>query len=124
MPGTPWKTRTGKLPKDQNNHIIQVAAKLQFEDGAVSPVISPKTGVPVTPQAFTVPQGATVMILRPSADARVGNNATLDGSATGKGYKKASGGADFVYPVAGVTAVYVRAEAGTVDVDFCFEMLG
>lgn len=117
------KLITGFLPHDLNRNAIPLAAKLQFEDGTGTPVVSPKTAVGTTPQAFVVPAKAVSLTFRTSADARYGDNATLDGSGTGKGYKTASGGSDVFYPCANAGTVYIRAETGTVTVEFLFEML-
>jgi hypothetical protein len=111
------------LPRDSANHRLQVANSLQMEDGAGTPVVSPKTGIDTTPQAFTVSDGAVAMVFSPSGDCRYGDNSFLDGSASGKGYRAGLADSEISYPCSGVSTIYVRAETGTISVSFHFEML-
>jgi len=69
--------------KDKNGIGIQ-SDQPQYQDDAVSPVVSPKTNI-TTAQLFTVPANAIAFVCRPvNGDARVGDNDDLDGSGTGK----------------------------------------
>lgn len=113
----------GIMPWDANKSPMNVARRILCEDATGTPIISPKTAVPVTPLLFTRPSNAVAFVFRASATAYYGENATLDGSATGKGYHTASANVDCVVPCAGMTGVYVRAASGTVTVDFHWELM-
>lgn len=110
------------LPRDANKYPLQQASALLFQDATGTPIVSPKTSVGTTAQAFVVPAGGVNMVFRGTAALRYGKTSTLDGSA-GNGYRKASANSDVVYPCSNVTTLYIRAESGTVDVDFHFELL-
>ncbi len=114
---------TGAMGRDKNFDPIQVSRSILCQDATPTPVISPKASVPVTPLLFTCPPGAVILVFRPSATAWYGENATLDGTGTGKGYKIASANADTVVPCRGMTGVYIRAASATITVDFFFELL-
>jgi len=102
---------------------LQVAGKIQTYDATTGTVItSPKTGVTTVPLAFVTPPNAVVFTFKSTADCRYGDNATLDGSA-GKGYKKGTSSVDIRVPCNSMSSVYIRAETGTVDIDFFFEVL-
>jgi hypothetical protein len=114
----------GTLPRDANGRPIQAASHLVFQDATATPVVSPKTGV-TTAQGFTVPANALTFIFKGTTAIRYGDNATLDGSGSGKGYKTASASTEVCYPCAGLagTLIYVSATAAS-DIDFAFELLG
>lgn len=117
---------SGNLPRARDNERMQLAQRLKFIDAtAVTPLVSPKTSVGTTPQAFVVPNGAVNMIIRCSAAFRYGDNATLDGSSSTKAYMVGGANSDTVYPCAGLNAgtIYIAAESGTVTVSFMFEIL-
>ena len=113
----------GALPVDASGiYPIQYPAKIAVQDGAATPIVSPKTGI-TTAQVFTPPAGAIAMIFRASAACRYGDNAYLDGTASGKGYKSADALTDTSVPCANQAPIYIAAETGTIAVDFLFEML-
>ncbi len=114
---------TGTLPTDANNVGIQAPRLLQFQDATATPIVSPKTSIGTTPQAFVVPTGAVTMIFSGSATIRYGDNSTLDGSAANKGYKLGQASTDQRYACAGVSTIYIAANSGTVTVDFMFEIV-
>lgn len=116
-------TLSGTLAVDADFRIIQIAGDFLCEDGAASPVISPKTSIGTTPQKLTVPDNALICVLKGSAAIRYGENATLDGSATGKGYRTAAANTEVEVPVTKMSQLYVSAATGTVTVDFHFERL-
>ena len=99
---------------------ISVSGKVVFQDGGST--ISPKTAIGTNPFEIVSPDNAVVLTFRPTGDIRYGDNGTLDGT-LGHGYKKASSGADITIPCNSMPSIYVRAESGTVDVDFYFEVL-
>jgi hypothetical protein len=113
---------SGLLPRDENGAALQTGRTAVFQDGAATPVVSPKTNVAAgTPQAFRVPTGAVQMIFSTTGACRYGTNADLDGTAANKGFKRADVGGDIVFDCAGVTDVYIRGDAAAVDIDFYFK---
>lgn len=114
---------SGQLPRDSSSMLVQAPTLIQFQDAAGTPVISPKTSLGTTPQLFTVPAGAVTFIFQCSAAGRYGDNSTLDGSGTGKGYKVANASTDCRVGCAGMTSIWVRAESGTITCDFMFEVI-
>jgi hypothetical protein len=104
------------------NVVNQAPSKCVFQDAATAPVVSPVANVGTTPQAFAVPAGAATFIFQASGLARYGDNAMLDGSATGKGYKYVPANCDCRVSCSGMTTIYVRADSGAVNIDFMFEV--
>ena len=98
------------------------ATSIALQDGAVTPVVSPKTGI-TTAQKFTPPSGALAMIFQASAACRYGDNQYLNGSATNKGYKSGQALSDISVPCFNQAPIYIAAETGTITVDFLFELL-
>jgi hypothetical protein len=103
-------------------HPIQYPAGIAVQDGALVPVVSPKTGI-TTAQMFTPPSGAVAMIFQASAACRYGDNRYLDGTAAGKGYKSGGALTDTSVPCANNKPIFIAAETGTIAVDFLFEMM-
>ena len=120
----PNETLTDRLVRDQEYFPIQSAGRLKFQDGATVPIVSPKTNVGTTAQAFRVPAGALAMVFNCSGACRYGDNSHLDGTAADKGYDIGAADEAIVYPCCGMEGkdIYVRAESGTVTVRFHFEL--
>ncbi len=116
-------TLAGALVVDENMERIQVAGNILAEDGAGTPVISPKGSIGTTPQKITVPANSLWCVIQSDAVMWFGENATLDGSATGKGYAIIAADVPVRIPVSRMSSFYVRAASGTIAVDFYFERL-
>lgn len=114
---------TGRFQRDSGQQMIPFAGSIVTQDAAATPVVSPKTTIGVTPQSFKTPANAIYFIFRSTAACRYGDNSTLDGGGAYRGYKKASAGGDVMIPCSGISELYIRAESGTVDVDFHYEVL-
>lgn len=115
----------GRMPMDGDRHKIQAPTKSQFQDGADTPVPSPKTAIGTTAVALRVPANAVALVVYATAAGRFGYTSTLDGAA-GQGYRKIPATTERIFPVAAKVGadVYLRAESGTIDVDFEFRLLG
>lgn len=111
------------LPVDQRMVPIQTPTVVVFQDATATPVVSPKTSLGTTPLALTVPTGAINVVFYASAAGRWGNNSTLDGSGSGKGYMPIPATTMASFPVAGMSTIYVRAETSTITLSFQFELL-
>ena len=118
------ETRTGSMGRDANSNPIQTPSTLQFYDATPTPIYSPKTSVGTTAVEFVTPANAVTMIFRCSAAGRYGPQATLTGASTATAYKVADSSVDIKYPVGNTSSVFIRAETGTITVDFMYEMVG
>ena len=116
------KKKDARLPHDTANMPIQVAGTIREHDAAASAVVSPVT-VASGIQTITVPELALVLVLKCDKAFRYGTNATLDGSAAGKGYKKAAADTDVRIPCATADAIYVKPDSYSAEIDFFFEMI-
>lgn len=112
----------GRMPTDRSGNPLPYASKIMTQDGAATPIVSPKTGI-TTAQVFTPPVGAVAMIFQASAACRYGDNATLDGSTVFKGYKKGGALTDTSISCVAGQNIYIAAESGSIDVDFMFEIV-
>ena len=112
---------TKTLPRDANQHPIQVAQSLRFSDATGTPIQSPKASVGTSGQAFVVPTGALAMTFRADAAGYVNASGTFDSS---NGYYTFAANTDFTYPCAnlGGSSIYIAAASGTITVYFMFEM--
>jgi hypothetical protein len=110
------------MPRDEFNDPMPIASTIVLQDAAGTPIVSPKTTVGVAAQIFTVPAKAIAMVYSATGATRFGLTATLDGAA-GQGYKKGLASTDITVPCRDAAAIYIRAEAGTVDIDFLFQTL-
>ena len=116
--------RPAKLGRDADHAIIQAPTSLQFYDASGTAIYSPKTSVGTTAVEFVTPANAAFMVFRCSAASRYGPQATLTGASTATAYKVGDALVDIRYPVANVASVFIRAETGTLTVDFMYEMVG
>ncbi len=70
------------------------------------------------------PTGAVVMIMQSAGPLRYGDNVTLDGTGTGKGYAFSAMDTDVRVPCANGDNIFVRNDVtGTNNLFFFFEML-
>lgn len=124
---------TDELPGDAKGHKIQSAAYLAFEDDAATPLISGAATNTATSAAalhLTVPANAMTVIFRATTTVGTpdhvlyGDNADLDGSASGKGAMKGDVASDIKMECIGETDIYIKPDAGTVKVHFMFAMAG
>jgi len=99
---------------------ISVSGKIVLQDGNSIP--SPKTAIGTNAFQFSRPADAVIFTFRVTGDTRYGDNSVLDGT-PGHGYKRARSGSDITIPCNSMPSIYVRAESGTIDVDFYFEVL-
>lgn len=114
----------GFLPREPNSSTpIQTATQISTQDGAGTAVYSPKASVGTTPVLLTTPNNATTLTVYFSAAGRIGENATLDGSGTGKGYQVVPATTLVTIPCAYHSGIYVAAETGTITVYFHYELI-
>ena len=116
-------TIAGRMPTDNLGMPIPNSVGVVNQDGSDTPVVSPATSITTTAKDFIPPAGAVAFIFQATAACRYGNNAVLDGSAANKGYKKGGALTDTSVPCANKAPIYIRAETGSIDVDFHFEVL-
>ena len=123
-----FKTAPGGLPLDENGTSVQEYKRMEYQDAHATPKISPYS-LTTTPTLITIPTGARALIAKGSGTWRYGNNATLDGTGAGKGYKTGEAGVDVIIPVTqtlsetdGTTAIvlYAKGDSGTITLDFAF----
>lgn len=123
-----YSTAPGALPLDRNGESVQDFKRFEYQDAHATPKVSPYS-LTVTPTLITIPTGARALVAKGSGAWRYGDNATIDGSGSGKGYKTGAAGVEVVIPVTqilsetdGLTAIvlYARGEAGTIVWDFAF----
>ena len=115
-------TNDTNLPRDINEKEIQVANTIicQDADGTVNP--SPLT-LSTSPDEIVPPVGALTFNAVSTAIWLIGENATLDGSAAGKGYAAIPANTVISVPCADGASIYVRAASGTPALSFWFETL-
>jgi hypothetical protein len=114
---------SGILMRDYNNIAIDEATAMICEDNN-TPNISPISTVSDVPIIkFVAPAKARAMVFKSSQTLRYGENATLDGSATGKGYMKAAASTITRVPIGPAGVLYMRADSTAGGVDFYFELL-
>ena len=110
----------GALPLDANGNAIQSGTEFLTEDATGTPVISPFTTTNADVKTLTVPENVAACVFTPvGADIRVGENVTLDGTGTGKGYVVIPDKTSQAYPVAGMTSVFFKRNA-VVDAEVSF----
>lgn len=117
--------KTGMTVQDGNNKAIPVPSGVQYIDGTASPQISPKsvTIYSGTTTAFVPPNNSLTFIFKASGTCRYGDNATLSGASATTAYKIAATNAEVVLPCSNGNTIYLGGDAGTVTVDFMFEIL-
>lgn len=93
--------------------------RFTVQDAKSPPHVSPMS-LGTTPVQIIVPSGAVVMVAKGDGIFWFGDNATLDGSGTGKGYKVAAADKDTFIPVTDQSTLYVKAASGTIAFDFMF----
>jgi len=108
------------LPLDPNGNPIQVARSIQTQDGTGTPQDSPKTSV-TTVLTLVPPANAVVCWIQSSVAGRVGDNATLDGTAD-EGYFPLAADTPKAIPCAGGGNVYFLPDSSA-SVYFYFEMM-
>lgn len=114
------KVGPGARPIGANSEPIQEFSKLQYEDSAAAKVSAFTLGA-VTPVQLVVPANALVCVVKCSGQFKYGDNETLDGSGTGKGYKLGEAAVDVVIPCSHPnTAIYLLSVSGNITCDFAF----
>lgn len=113
------KVGTGARPKDANSETVQEFSKLQYQDSAAAKV-SPFT-LSSTAVNLVIPANALVCVVKCTQDFRYGDNSTLDGSGSGKGYKIGLAGVDVVIPCSHPdTLIYLKRDSADGTLDFAF----
>lgn len=108
-----------RIPKDANNETIQTANSFITQDGADTPITSPKT-VSTSVVTLAVPRNAAELViaytdnsLQVSDVVAMATYTLLPATTTG-----------FVYPCAGMSSIYIKRGSGTdCSVSFFFKLL-
>jgi hypothetical protein len=94
--------------------------RIWTQDATATPIISGATNtVGVASLTLTPPAGASQLMVKCSAAFRWGDNATLDGAGTGKGYVPANAEEWVEIPSAG-PSIYFKPVTGTANFHFFF----
>ena len=90
------------------------------QDETSTPNVSPKTAVDSV-LTLVPPANAVGLTFQCSVAAKYGDNATLDGSASGKGYKNAKANTDCYVGCANGKPIYILP-ASSATIDFLFDI--